>query len=87
VILEAMARAVPVAASKVCAVPEILDRGRAGIVVDTVSVDGWRQALKGILAEPNVLPEFGRRGFERMQAHYTVEAMTDAYVDAIGSVL
>ncbi len=52
VILEAMARAVPVAASGVCAVPEMLDRGRAGIVVDPISVAGWRDALRDILANP-----------------------------------
>jgi glycosyltransferase involved in cell wall biosynthesis len=87
VILEAMARAVPVAASAVCAVPEMLDHGGAGFVVDDVSVKGWRSAIADILANPDVLPEMGYRGFERMSAHYTVEAMTDAYLDAIGAVI
>jgi glycosyltransferase involved in cell wall biosynthesis len=86
-ILEAMARGVPVAASAIGAVPEMLDHGRAGIVVEPDTVRGWRDELGRILAEPHALPEVGRRGFERMQARYTVEAMTDAYVDAIGSVL
>ncbi|WP_102419003.1 glycosyltransferase [Mycobacterium sp. 4858] len=87
VILEAMARAVPVAASAVCAVPEMLDFGRAGFVVEPVSVSGWREHLARILADPNVLPSVGQRGFERMRKHYTVEAMTDAYLDAIAAVL
>ncbi|ULE32415.1 glycosyltransferase [Mycobacterium sp. IDR2000157661] len=87
VIVEAMARAVPVAASGVCAVPEMLDHGAAGFVVDPVSVDGWRGALERILADPTALPEVGRRGHERMSGRYTVEAMTDAYLDAIGAVL
>ena len=87
VILEAMARAVPVAASAVCAVPEMLDFGRAGFVVEPVSVSGWREHLAQILADPVVLPLVGRRGFERMRKHYTVEAMTDAYLDAINAVL
>jgi glycosyltransferase involved in cell wall biosynthesis len=87
VILEAMARGVPVAASGVCAVPEMLDEGRAGIVVDPVSVEGWRRALARLLADPDAMPEIGRRGRARMSAHYTIDAMTDAYVDAIGRVL
>lgn len=87
VIVEAMARAVPVAASAVCAVPEMLDHGRAGFVVDDVTVKGWRHALAGILADPGALPDVGYRGYERMSSHYTVEAMTDAYLDAIGAVL
>lgn len=87
VILEAMARSVPVAASAICAVPEMLDFGRAGFLVDPVSVSGWRESLAHILADPDALPSVGRRGFERMHKHYTVEAMTDAYLDAINAVL
>ncbi|UXA07483.1 glycosyltransferase [Mycobacterium sp. SMC-2] len=87
VILEAMARAVPVAASAVCAVPEMLDYGSAGFVVEPVSVSGWREHLARILADPAALPSVGWRGFERMHKHYTVEAMTDAYLDAIDAVL
>ncbi|OBG59117.1 glycosyltransferase [Mycobacterium sp. E3339] len=87
VILEAMARAVPVAASAICAVPEMLDFGAAGFLVEPVSVSGWRETLARILADPDALPAVGRRGFERMRKHYTVEAMTDAYLDAITAVL
>lgn len=87
VILEAMARAVPVAASAICAVPEMLDFGEAGFLVEPVSVPGWREKLAHILAHPDTLPAVGRRGFDRMRKHYTVEAMTDAYLDAINAVL
>jgi glycosyltransferase involved in cell wall biosynthesis len=86
VILEAMARAVPVAASAICAVPEMLDFGKAGYLVDRVSVSGWRECLAQILAEPDALPSIGQLGFERMRKHYTVQAMTDAYVEAIDAV-
>lgn len=87
VILEAMARGVPVAASGVCAVPEMLDFGRAGFVVEPVSVSGWREQLAQILTAPDALPSVGRRGFDRMRKHYTVAAMTDAYLEAINAVL
>jgi glycosyltransferase involved in cell wall biosynthesis len=87
VILEAMSRAIPVAASAVCAVPEMLDFGRAGFLVEPVTVSGWREQLSRLLADPGALPSVGRRGYERMRKHYTVEAMTDAYLDAIRAVL
>jgi glycosyltransferase involved in cell wall biosynthesis/GT2 family glycosyltransferase len=87
VILEAMARGVPVASSAVCAVPEMLDFGKAGFLVENVSVEGWRECLAEILADPAALPSVGQHGFERMSEHYTVEAMVDAYVDAINRVL
>jgi glycosyltransferase involved in cell wall biosynthesis/GT2 family glycosyltransferase len=87
VILEAMAQAIPVAASAICAVPEMLDFGKAGFVVEPVSVSGWREHLAKILADPDALPSVGRRGYERMRQYYTVEAMTDDYLDAINAVL
>nr|WP_082994489.1 glycosyltransferase [Mycobacterium gordonae] len=87
VILEAMTRGVPVAASGICAVPEMLDFGKAGFVVEPVSVSAWRNQLAEILTDLDALPEIGWRGFERVQTHYTVEAMTDAYLEAIGAVM
>jgi glycosyltransferase involved in cell wall biosynthesis len=87
VILEAMARAIPVAASAICAVPEMLDFGKAGFLVEPVSVQGWREHLAEILSDPAALPSVGLHGFERMRKHYTVEAMTDAYLDAIDAIL
>jgi glycosyltransferase involved in cell wall biosynthesis len=87
VILEAMARGVPVASSAVCAVPEMLDSGKAGFLVEDVSVEGWRKCLAEVLANPDALPPIGQRGFERMSKKYTVEAMADAYIDAINEVV
>lgn len=86
-ILEAMARGVPVAASGICAVPEMLDFGRAGYVVEPVSVSAWRNQLAQILADPGALPVIGQRGLDRLRSHYTVAAMTDAYLKAIDAVL
>jgi glycosyltransferase involved in cell wall biosynthesis len=87
VILEAMARAVPVAASAICAVPEMLDFGRAGFLVEPVTASAWRDRLAEILTDPDALSSVGRRGYDRLRQHYTVEAMTDAYLDAIGAVI
>lgn len=86
-ILEAMARRLPVMASATCAVPDMLDHGRAGIVVDDVTVDGWRTALAAVLDDPSDLPRLADRGTQRMREHYTIEAMADAYEHAIAEVL
>jgi glycosyltransferase involved in cell wall biosynthesis/GT2 family glycosyltransferase len=86
-ILEAMARRLPVMASATCAVPDMLDHGRAGLVVDDVTVAGWRAALASVLDDPSGLPALADRGLDRMRDHYTIEAMADAYQDAIATVL
>ncbi|MCL3819894.1 glycosyltransferase [Aeromicrobium wangtongii] len=86
-ILEAMARRLPVIASATCAVPDMLDHGKAGIVVDDVTVEGWRRALAEVLSAREDLPAIAARGLERMRDHYTIEAMADAYQDAFAQVM
>jgi glycosyltransferase involved in cell wall biosynthesis/GT2 family glycosyltransferase len=86
-ILEAMARRLPVMASATCAVPDMLDHGRAGVVVDDVTVEGWRAALATVLDDPSDLPATASRGLQRMRENYTIESMADAYERAIAEVL
>ncbi len=81
-ILEAMARRLPVIASASCAVPDLLDHGAAGLVVDDVTVEGWRRALVDLFDRRADLPELADRGFERMREHYTIDAMADGYESA-----
>lgn len=87
VILEAMARRIPVAASSLCAVDDMLDGGQAGILVEDISVTGWRSALDKALRNTDRWPELGERGFQRLHDRYTIEAMTDSYESAIDEVL
>ncbi|MDV3125577.1 glycosyltransferase [Mycobacterium sp. 21AC1] len=86
VILEAMARRIPVAASAVCSVTDMLDLGAAGFLIEDISVSGWRGALGNVLCRTEDWPAAGERGFQRMAAHYTVEAMADSYEAAIAAV-
>lgn len=87
VILEAMARGIPVMATSVCSVPKMLDNGNAGFLVPTPSVEDWAQALTEILSDPTQLPKVGSIGRSRMVGHYTVDSMVDAYEAAIRAVL
>ncbi|MBU9766756.1 glycosyltransferase [Mycobacterium sp. TNTM28] len=85
VILEAMARRIPVAASAVCSVADMLDGGRAGFLVEDISVAGWRTALDAALRDLSGWKELGDSGFRRMVERYTIEAMADAYETAIAA--
>lgn len=85
VILEAMARAVPVIGSAVCSVPDMLDDG-SGMVVDPIDVPSWRAALRDVLTGPERLTALGRNGFDRMRDLYTIETMADSYEEAFTAV-
>lgn len=86
VILEAMARAVPVIGSAVCSVPDMLGND-SGVVVDPIDVQHWRTALEAVLTDPDGLTALGRRGFDRMRDLYTIETMADSYEEAFTAVL
>lgn len=87
VVLEAMARGVPVVGSAVCSVPDILDNGAAGVLVDPITVEAWRSALRPVLGDASLRARLGRAGWERASARYTVDEMADAYAAAIAAVL
>lgn len=87
VVLEAMARGVPVVGSAVCSVPDILDNGAAGVLVDPITVESWRSALRPVLGDGALRARLGRAGWERARARYTVDEMANAYSEAIIAVL
>jgi glycosyltransferase involved in cell wall biosynthesis/GT2 family glycosyltransferase len=87
VIVEAMARGLPVLASAVGSVPDLLDNGRAGVLVEPVTAEAWATALRPIIDDPARLTELAAAGARRAAELYTVDAMTDAYEAAISAAL
>jgi glycosyltransferase involved in cell wall biosynthesis len=75
-VLEAMACGVPVVAYDVGAIGELLDHGRAGVLIERGDRDGLRAALGELLADPERRQALGRAG----RAH--VEAQHDGRVQA-----
>ncbi len=87
VMVEAMARGVPVMAAVSGAIPEMLDDGRAGVVVDALTREAWTDALEAVIRDPARTAALGAAGRERALAHYTATAMTDQYQRAFARVL
>jgi GT2 family glycosyltransferase/glycosyltransferase involved in cell wall biosynthesis len=87
VIVEAMMRGLPVIASAVGCVPDLLDNGRAGILVDPVTVEAWADALRPLPHEQDRLAELAMAGARRAARLYTVEAMANAYESAFMETL
>ena len=52
VLLEAMLASLPVVATSVSAVPEVVADGETGILVDEGDVDGVARALRDLLEDP-----------------------------------
>lgn len=86
VIVEAMSRGLPVMATGVCAVPDMLDNGAAGFVVPEPTVESWYDALRDTMRNREMLKTVGDAGYKRSLDNYTVDAMADAYELAIAEV-
>ncbi|MBI2868942.1 MAG: glycosyltransferase family 4 protein [Chloroflexi bacterium] len=67
VVLEASSCGVPVVASRVGAVPAIVDDGATGIIIEPRSVTGIQRALKTLLDSPQRRLEMGRKGREKAE--------------------
>ena len=77
-LLEAMAAGVPVLASDVGCVGEVLDGGRLGGLVPP-TVAGWADAIRAAAADPQPLAERTAAAADSIRTRYSVEAMVTAY--------
>lgn len=83
VVLEAMAMEVPVVASRVGGVPEIVDDGETGLLVPAQDADALETALRRLLDEPGLRRDMGGRGRERIRGEFEYETNILQYAEMI----
>jgi glycosyltransferase involved in cell wall biosynthesis len=79
---EAMAGGLPVVASDVGGLTDVLDGGRAGLLVPPDEPRALAEAIKALLDDPDRATQLGLAGRERASARYTVERTVDG-VEAV----
>jgi len=77
-LLESMACGLPVVATDVGGNREVLDEGRAGILVEP-SVEGLREGLLRLTHDPEQAAQLGRAARLRVEQHYGLETMVRRY--------
>lgn len=70
VLMEAMAMEVPVVATAIMGVPELVEDGRSGLLVPPARADRLAEALIRILDDPELARRLGRAGREKVLADY-----------------
>jgi alpha-maltose-1-phosphate synthase len=71
VLIEAMAHGLPCVGSSVQSIPEILDQGRAGILVPPDDPDALAEVLLKLLRDDGLAGDLGRAGREFVEANLT----------------
>jgi len=79
---EAMAHGKPVVASAVGGLANLVEHGRTGLLVEPGDVDGLRDAIETLLADPDRRARMGAAARERIRAYYGWERVTGATLAA-----
>jgi glycosyltransferase involved in cell wall biosynthesis len=86
VLLEAMASALPVVASRIGDLPEVVVDNQTGILVSPGDRQAVADAIVRLAADPALRHEMGQAGLARQLEHYSAESMADQYADALREV-
>jgi glycosyltransferase involved in cell wall biosynthesis len=81
-ILEAMAAALPVIATRVGGTPEVVVGNETGLLVDAQNPDQLASALNTLALDPRRRRRMGEAGRLRMTARFSLDVMARAYVSA-----
>ena len=77
VVMEAMAMKKPVIATDVNGARELMVDGKTGLIVPSKSHEALAEAIAKVIDNPDLLAEFGKAGYERVNQEFTMPAMAD----------
>ncbi len=80
-IMEAMARQVPVVATRHGAIAELVEDGVSGFLVEERDIEGLTDKLSHLLENRQTWPEMGKAARERIVAEYEINKLNDRLAD------
>lgn len=81
--LEAMCCRVPVVVTNVGGLPEVVEDGVCGYVVEHRDVEGFARRIVELLHDDNLRHRMGGQGHRRYEQHFTAERMARLYADLV----
>lgn len=81
VVLEAMSAGVPVVASAVGGIVDVIEDGVDGCLVPPDDLTGWRDAVLDLLVDRGKRERLAAAARAKVESHYTIQRMTDSYLD------
>lgn len=86
-ILEAMAIALPVVATRVGGIPELVVEGETGVLVEPDDPDGLGAALRSLLSDPALCSRLGSAGARRVEERFDAGTVASRMVSLYERVL
>ncbi|KYG10657.1 hypothetical protein BE21_10725 [Sorangium cellulosum] len=85
-LLEAMAAARPVVATRVGAVPEVIADGESGFLIAAGDVDALAERIRRLLGSVELRERMGRGAWERARARYDISAVVERLTGLYGEL-
>ena len=82
VITEAMAAGLPVVATRLAGIPEMVEHGQSGLLCEPGDEMGFADALERLAREPDTRAAFGREGRRLAGERFALEVTTGQLLDA-----
>lgn len=79
-ILEAMAHALPVVAFSIDGIPELIQSGQEGWLVESGQHEEMLRVLEALLQDPEPAHQMGLKGRQKVQASFTLDVMADRHI-------
>ncbi|MBN8730156.1 MAG: glycosyltransferase family 4 protein [Acidobacteria bacterium] len=79
-LLEGMASGIPVVATRVGSVADVVMPEKTGILVEPGDVDGLAAGIARLLSRPEEARRLARGGCEHVRRHYSAESMAERYL-------
>jgi len=87
VFIEAMTAHLPIVATRVGAIPDFVEEGRNGMMVEPGDIPALASALLRLLKNPELCRSFGEYSFQLTRERYSWEAVGDKFKQSILGVL
>lgn len=87
VICEAMAFERPVIATRIDGIPEAVDDGKEGLLIEPGSTEALSDAIQKLVVDPELRERMGQAGRNRVLSQFSFETMAKTYRDTIGEDL
>jgi glycosyltransferase involved in cell wall biosynthesis len=79
-LLEAMAASRPVVATRVGGIPEVIEHGREGFLVEPKDAKGIAEGCRRLIRAPDVASRMGEQGHERVKREYSAATVAERVV-------
>lgn len=86
-LLEAMAASRPIVASRVGGIPEIIEDGVEGFLVEPMDVDNFAERCRRLLESPDVAGKMGEQGRRRVEREFSATVMADRVISVYKELL